>query len=161
VTPGVLLAVMLAYSARHNGGGGRAAKPVPPPLSPTPLPATAPLATPPHGGPPGPGRRRQAHPQMGTTAPPDGDDGAPGWGRLCPASGSIDHQPCIRPPWLSTTGIARGGGEGGAMPGGEGGSKGGGRPGVGRHRDAVPPRILVAVRRLLWRGQGSYIGNNG
>ncbi len=50
------------------------------------------------------------------SAPLAGDDGAPGRGRLCPASGSVDHWPCSRPPWLSTTG----GGEGGAMPGGRG-----------------------------------------
>ncbi len=51
------------------------------------------------------------------SAPPDGDNGAPGRGRLCPASGGVDHRPRSRPPWLSTTGIARGGGEGGATPG--------------------------------------------
>ncbi len=34
-------------------------------------------------------------------------------------------------------------------------------PGVGRHRDAVPPRILVTVGQLLRRGQGNYIGNDG
>jgi hypothetical protein len=73
------------------------------------------------------------------SAPPDGDDGAPGRGRLCPASGGVDHRPRSRPPWLSTTGIARGGGEGGATPGGWGGGEGGYRPGVGRRRDAVPP----------------------
>jgi hypothetical protein len=47
------------------------------------------------------------------------------------------------------------------MPGGGGGGKGGGRPGVGRRCDAVPPRVLVVVRRFLRRGQGSYIGNHG
>jgi hypothetical protein len=52
------------------------------------------------------------------SAPPDGDDGAPGWGRLQPALGSVGHQPCSRPPWLSMTGIVWGGGEGGAMLGG-------------------------------------------
>ncbi len=74
VTPGVQLAVTLAYSARHNGGGGRATKPAPPPPPPTPLPGATPLATTPHGGPPGPGRRRQARPRIGTTAPPVGED---------------------------------------------------------------------------------------
>ncbi len=60
VTPGVRLAVTLAYFARHNGGSGRAAKsvPAPPPL--TPLIGATPLATPPHSGPPGPRRRRRA-----------------------------------------------------------------------------------------------------
>jgi hypothetical protein len=79
MTPGVRPAVTLAFSARHDGGGGRAAKPAPPPPSPspTPLPGAAPLATPPHGGPPGPGRRRRARPRTGTTAPPDGEDFAP------------------------------------------------------------------------------------
>ncbi len=75
VTPGVRPAVMLAYSARHDCGGSRAAKPPPPP--PTPLPGAAPLATPPHGGPPGPGRCRRARLWTGTTAPPDGEDFAP------------------------------------------------------------------------------------
>jgi hypothetical protein len=77
MSPGIRPAVTLGYSARHDGGGGRATKPAPPPLSPTPLPGAAPLATPPHGGLPGPGRRRQVRPQMGTTAPPDGEDFAP------------------------------------------------------------------------------------
>jgi hypothetical protein len=58
------------------------------------------------------------------SAPPDRDDGAPGWGRLCPASGGVDHWPCSRPPWLSMTGIVQGGGEGGATPGGGGGGGG-------------------------------------
>jgi hypothetical protein len=95
------------------------------------------------------------------SVPPDGDDGTPGWGRLCPASGSIDHRPRSRPPWLSMTGIARGGGEGGATRGGGGGGKGGGCPGLGRRRDAVPPHVLVAMHGFLRKGRGSYIGNNG
>jgi hypothetical protein len=77
VTPSVRPAVTLAYSARHDGGGGRAAKPAPPPPPLTPLPGAAPLATPPHGGSPGPGRRRRARPWTGTMAPPDGEDFAP------------------------------------------------------------------------------------
>jgi hypothetical protein len=96
-----------------------------------------------------------------TSAPLDGDDGAPGRGGLCPASGGVDHRPCSRPPWLSTTGIARGGGEGGATPGGGGGGEDGGLAGVGRRCDVPPPRVLVAVRRFLRRGRGSYIGNDG
>jgi hypothetical protein len=32
---------------------------------------------------------------------------------------------------------------------------------VGRHRDAATPRVLIAVRQLLRRGHGSYIGNDG
>jgi hypothetical protein len=95
------------------------------------------------------------------SAPPNGDDGTPGQGRLCSASGGIDHRPRSRPPWLSMTGIVRGGGEGGATPGGGGGGKGGGRPRVGRRRDAFSPHVLIAVRRFLRRGQGSYIGNGG
>ncbi len=92
------------------------------------------------------------------SAPPDGDDGAPGWGRLRPAYGGVDHRPCSRPPWLSMTGIVRGRGEGGATPGVGGGCGGGGRAGGGRRRDAAC--VLVAVRRFLRRGRGNYIGNN-
>jgi hypothetical protein len=77
VTPGVRPAVTLVYSTRQNGSGGCATKPTPPPPPPTPLPSAPPLATPPHGGPPGPGWRRQARPRTGTTAPPDGEDFAP------------------------------------------------------------------------------------
>jgi hypothetical protein len=79
VTPSIRPAVMLAYSARRNGGGGHAAKPAPPPPPPPPtlLPGATPLATPPHGGPPGPGWRRRARPRTGTTAPPDREDFAP------------------------------------------------------------------------------------
>jgi hypothetical protein len=95
------------------------------------------------------------------STPPDRDDGTPGWGRLCSASSGVDHRPCSRPPWLSTTGIARGGGVGRATPGGGGGRKGGGRAGVGRRHDASHPRILVAVRRFLRRRHGSFIGNDG
>ncbi len=88
-------------------------------------------------------------------APPDGDHGAPRWGRLCPASGGVDHWLCSRPPWLGTTGTSRGGGEGGTMSGVKGGS--GGR----RRHDAAFPYILVAVRQSLRRGCRSFIGNNG
>jgi hypothetical protein len=45
------------------------------------------------------------------SAPLDGDDGAPGRGRLRPAYGGVDHWPCSRPPRLSTSGTARGGGK--------------------------------------------------
>jgi hypothetical protein len=72
------------------------------------------------------------------SAPPDGDDGAPGRERLCPTSGGVDHRPRSRPPWLSTTGIAWGGGEGGATPEGGGDGEGGSRPEVGRRHNAVP-----------------------
>jgi hypothetical protein len=95
------------------------------------------------------------------STPPDRDNGTPGWGRLCSASSGVDHRPCSRPPWLSTIGIAWGGGVGGATPGGGGGRKGGGRAGVGRQRDAAHPRILIAVRRFLRRMRGSFIGNDG
>jgi hypothetical protein len=76
--------------------------------------------------------------------PPDGDDGTPGWGRLRPASGGIDHPPCSRPPWLSMTGIVRGGGDGGAKPGGGGGcgGGGGGRAGGGCIAMWPPPASL-------------------
>ncbi len=77
MTSGVRSAVMLAYSAQHNGSGGRAAKPAPMPLPPTPLLGAAPLATPPHGGPPGPGWGRQARHLTGMMAPPDGEDFSP------------------------------------------------------------------------------------
>ncbi len=79
-------------------------------------------------------------------APPDGDNGAPGQGRLCPASGGVDHQPCSRPPRLSMTGTVRGGGEGGAMPGGGGGGRGSSCAGGERRYDAAPPHVLVAVQ---------------
>jgi hypothetical protein len=95
------------------------------------------------------------------STPPDRDDGAPGWGRLCSASSSVDHWPCSRLPWLSTTGIARGGEVGGATPGGRGGRGGDGCGGVGRRRDAAHPRVLVAVWRFLRRRCGSFIGNDG
>ena len=94
------------------------------------------------------------------STPPDRDDGAPGWGRLCSASSGVDHRPCSRPPWLSTTGIAWGGGVGGATPGCGGGREGGGCAGVGRRHDAAHPRVLVAVRRFLRRRHRSFIGNN-
>jgi hypothetical protein len=77
VTPDVRPAVMLAYSAWHDGSGGRATKPAPPPLFPTLLPGAAPLATPPHGGLPDPGRHQRVCPRTGTTAPLDGEDFAP------------------------------------------------------------------------------------
>jgi hypothetical protein len=95
------------------------------------------------------------------STPPDRDDGAPGWGRLCSASSGVDHRPCSRLPWLSTTGIAWGGGVGGATPGGRGGREGGGHAGVGRRHDAAHPRILVVVRQFLRRRHRSFIGNNG
>ncbi len=95
------------------------------------------------------------------STPPDRDDGAPGWGRLCSASSGVDHWPCSRLPWLSTTGVARGGGVGGATLGGGGGREGGGRAGVGRQHNAAYPRILVAVRQFLRRRHGSFIGNDG
>ncbi len=101
------------------------------------------------------------HRTVGRQVPGGAGERAPGRGRLCPASGGVDHRPRSRPPWLSTTGIAVGGGEGGATPGGGGGGEGGGRLGVGRRRDAVPPRVLVVVRRFLRRGRGSYIENGG
>jgi hypothetical protein len=90
----------------------------------------------------------------------DGDDDAPGRGRLRPASGGVDHRPCSRPPRLSTTGTAGGGGEGGATLGGGGG--GGGRMGRGGERcDAVPPCALVVVGQFLQRAHRSFIRNDG
>ncbi len=67
----------LVYSARHNGVGNHAAKPAPPPPSPTSLPGAAPLAISPHGRPPGPRPRQQARPRTGTMMPLDGEDFAP------------------------------------------------------------------------------------
>jgi hypothetical protein len=89
VTHGVRPVVTLAYSARHDHGGGCVVKPPPPP--PNQLPGAAPLATPPHGGPLDPGRCRQARPWMGTTAPPDGGDFA-----LHPAALIIGHVANLR-----------------------------------------------------------------
>jgi hypothetical protein len=86
LSPGVWPAVTLAYSTRHNGGGGRAAKPAPPPLPPTQLPGAAPLADPPLIGLQGSGLGRRARPRTGTTAPPDGEDFA-----LHPAALIIGH----------------------------------------------------------------------
>jgi hypothetical protein len=95
------------------------------------------------------------------STPPDRDDGAPRWGSLCSASSGVDHRPCSRLPWLSTTGIAWGGGVGGDTLGGGGGRKGGGRAGVRRRHDAAHPRILIAVQQFLQRRHGSFIGNDG
>ncbi len=69
----------LAYSAQQYVGGGRAKKPVPPHLHPplTLMPGATPLATPLHGGPPGPGWRRQALPWTGMMAPLDREDFTP------------------------------------------------------------------------------------
>jgi hypothetical protein len=75
--PGIRPAVVLAYFAWHDGGGGPASKPAPPPLPPTLLPAAPPSATPQYGGPPGPGQHQQACPQTGMMVPPDGEDFAP------------------------------------------------------------------------------------
>jgi hypothetical protein len=95
------------------------------------------------------------------SAPSDGDNGAPRWRRLCPASGCVDHWPCSRLPWLSTTGTTRGGGEGGAMPG-RGEWAGTAVPqGGGRRCNAALPSVLIAVRQFLRRGLGSFIRNNG
>jgi hypothetical protein len=110
VTAGVRPAVMQAYPSRHDGGGVRARKPVPPPPPPppTPPPGTTPPATPPRVGPPGPGRRRRVRHRTGTTAP-----------RIQRRQSSTGR-PCrpVRPysrlPRCSTTGRARGGGGGGA-----------------------------------------------
>ncbi len=141
VTPRIRLAVTLAYSAQHNGGGGRAVKPAPLPPPPTLLLGATPLATPLHSGPPGPGQRGQA-------CPPDRDDSAPGRIRLCPASSGVDHRPCSRPPRLSMTGTVRGGGDGGAMLGGREGCRGGGRAGVGRCCEAPPPHPCCSAAIL-------------
>jgi hypothetical protein len=92
-----------------------------------------------------------------TSAPPYVEDGAPGPGRLCPASGSNDHWPCSRPLRFSTAEIARGGEEGGATPGGRGGGRGGSRAGGGRCCNGVPPCVLVVVRQFLQRGHGSLL----
>ncbi len=76
MTPGIRRAMMRAYSAWHDSGGSRAAKPMPPP----------PGATPP-GNPPGnltvrwAARSRVAP----ANAPPDGDNGT-----LHPAASIID-----------------------------------------------------------------------
>jgi hypothetical protein len=59
------------------------------------------------------------------------------------------------------TGIVQGVGEGGATLGGGVGDGGGGHVGGGRHRNAVPPCILIALWQFFWRGHKSYIGNDG
>jgi hypothetical protein len=95
--------------------------------------------------------RSQAAP---ASAPLDGDDGAPGWGRLCPASGGINHWPCSRLPWLSMPGIAWGGGEGGASPGGRGGGEDGSLAGVGRRCDVPPPKSSLQCGDSCGGGAG-------
>jgi hypothetical protein len=152
VTPSVRPAVTLA-STRHDGGGAALRTRVPAP-APDSSARRCPLGNPTAQW----AARSRAVP---VSVPPDKDDGAPGWGRLCPASRGVDHWPCSRLPWLSMTGIVRGGGERGAMPGGGGGCGGGGRTGGGRRRDAPPPRILFTVRQFFWRLRGSFIGNDG
>ncbi len=124
VTSGVRPAVTLAYSARHDVGGGRAANP-----RPRPRPRLRCLAPPPW----------RPHRTVGRQIPGGAGERAPGWGRLRPASGGVDHRPCSRPPWLGMNGIVRGGGEGGATPGGGGGCGGGGRAGGGGVAMRPPP----------------------
>ncbi len=146
VTTGVLTAVTLVYSAWHDCGGGRTANPRPRPRPRLRYPAPAPW---------------QTHRTVGCQVPGGADKCAPGQGRLCPASSGIDHRPCSRPLWLSTTGLAWGGGVGGAMRVGGGGGKDGGCAGAGRRCDGPPPCVLVAVQRFLRRLRGSFIGNDG
>jgi hypothetical protein len=69
MTPGIRLAVTLVYSARHNGGGGHAPKPASPSLPPYPLLGAAPLATPPHSGPPGVGEHSHSKARHGSQSP--------------------------------------------------------------------------------------------
>jgi hypothetical protein len=88
VTPGVRPAVTLALppgtmaaaAAPRNPRprpGPRISCPVPPPSRP--------------------------HRTSGRKVPGGAGERAPGRGRLRPASGGIDHRPCSRPPWFSTT----------------------------------------------------------
>jgi hypothetical protein len=100
----------------------------------------------------------RSHRTVGRKVPAGAGKRAPGWGRLRPASGGVDHRPCSRPPWLSTTGTALGGGEGGAAPGGGGGC---GCAGGGEASRCAPPRVHIALRRFLRRGHRSFIGNDG
>jgi len=153
VTPGVRLAVTLAYSARHDGGGSRALNPHPRPRPHAPAPAPAPDSAArrcPLGDPTARWTARfQAVPAR---VPPDWDDGAPGWGRLSPASGGVDHQPCIRPPWLSMNGTVWGGGEGGATSGGGEGCGGGGCPGGREASLCSPPPCPCRGAAILAEG---------
>jgi hypothetical protein len=47
------------------------------------------------------------------------------------------------------------------MPGGGGGGEDSALAGVGRHCNVPLPNVLIGVRQFLWRGHGSYIGNDG
>ncbi len=127
-------------------------KPAPAPLPPTPLIGAAPLATPPHGGPPDLGRRWRARHRMGTMVPLDGEDFAPH-----PAVLIIGHA-------ADRHGSARQEQHGGAEKEEprRGAGEGAGAvvaPGLGRRRDVPPPphpchgaAILVeGVRELHWK----------
>ncbi len=72
VTPGVRPAVTLAYSARHNGGGGRAANPPPRPRPQLHCPAPPPW---------------QPHRTVGRQIPGGAGEHAPGRGRRRPRMG--------------------------------------------------------------------------
>ncbi len=115
MTPGVRLAVTLALPP-----GMMAAAAAPQNPRPRPRPRLSCPVPPPS----------RPHRTSGRKIPGGAGERAPGRGRLCPASSGIDHRPCSRPPWFSTTGTTRGGGEGGATPG-IGGSGGGGGGGGG------------------------------
>jgi hypothetical protein len=114
------------------------------------MPGTAPLATPPYSGPPGPGWRWQARPWTGTMVPLDGEDFAPHLvaliiSHVADRHGSAQQEQCV-------------GGEGRATPGGGGG--GGACAGMGGIAMRPPPRVLVAVRQFLQMGCRSFIGND-
>ncbi len=139
VTPGIWPAVMLAYSAQHDCSGGRTMNPAPQPLPPTPMPSATSLATPPHGGTPGPRWRRQARPWMGTTVPLDGEDFAPHpvaliIGHVADRHGSVQQEQCRGEEKEEP---CRGGGEGAGLAVAQGGEALGCAPPLHPHSDAA------------------------
>jgi hypothetical protein len=75
MTPGVRPEATLAYYAWHNGGSGHT-------LTPNSAAWHCPLGDPTT-------RWAARYRVVPATTPPDRDNGAPGWGRLCPTSGVL------------------------------------------------------------------------
>jgi hypothetical protein len=95
-------AQVLVYDSRHLAGGDAGifcpARWRRRPRLKTRAPAPIPDSTARHCPPGNPTARWAAKSWVApASAPPDGDDGTPGRGRLCPASIGVDHQPRSRP----------------------------------------------------------------
>jgi hypothetical protein len=146
VTAGVRPAVMRVYSARHDGGGVHATKPVPPT---PPMPLTPPPGTWHH-----PSGDPTAHwaARLPASVPPDGTT-APRiqWRQ------SSTGRPCravrlySRPPQRSTTGRAWGGGGGGAGRRRHCGGGGGGGGGCARRGGVamLPPPLRPCCNAVI------------